>query len=178
MDLAYRLATPADIPALEALIPLSARVLQSGHYSPQQLDGAIGPVFGLDSQLIRDGTYFVAVAGDKIAGCGGWSFRKTAYGGDHGKPADDTRRDPRTEPAIIRAFFVHPDFTRRGIGREIVRLSEEAARAAGYAGIEIVATLAGEPLYAACGYAVAGRYDIALTNGLKLPVVRMQKRAR
>lgn len=175
MALTFRLADFADIPALESLIPLSARVLQSGHYTPAQLDGAIGPVFGLDSQLIRDGTYFVAVTGDTIAGCGGWSFRKTTYGGDRGKPADDTRRDPRTEPAIIRAFFVHPDFTRRGIGREIVRLSEEAARAAGYATLEIAATLAGEPLYAACGYVVTGRYDIPLAHGLKLPVVRMMK---
>lgn len=178
MSLEYRLATPADIPALEQLIPLSARVLQSGHYTPAQLDGAIGPVFGVDSQLIRDGTYFVAVANGKIAGCGGWSFRKTAYGGDHGKPADDTRRDPRTEPAIIRAFFVHPDFTRRGIGREIVRLSETAAQAAGYRTIEIVATLPGEPLYTACGYAVTERHEIQLGNGLKLPVVRMKKGAR
>jgi GNAT superfamily N-acetyltransferase len=175
IPLEYRVARLADVPALEALIPHSARTLQSTTYSPEQLDGAIGTVFGVDTQLIRDGTYFVAVAGSRIVACGGWSRRKTAYGGDKGKSGDDPLRDPATEPAMIRAFFVHPDFTRRGIGREFIRRSEAAIRAAGFRGIDIVATLAGEPLYTACGYAVVERVDIALVNGVSLPVVRMRK---
>jgi GNAT superfamily N-acetyltransferase len=175
MSIDYRLATLADVPALEALIPLSARQLQSHVYSDAQLAGAIGTVFGVDSQIIRDGTYLVAVEGERIIGCGGWSKRKTPYGGDRGKPTEDPLRDPATEPAMIRAFFIHPDFARRGIGREIMRRSEQAALAAGFRAIEIVATLAGEPLYAACGYPVVERFEIPLANGLRLPVVRMRR---
>ena len=175
MPIEYRVALLADITALDELIPLSARRLQSNYYSAEQLDGAIGTVFGVDSQLIKDGTYFVAITDGKIVGCGGWSKRKTLYGGDKGKAGDDPLRDPLTEPAMIRAFFVHPDFARRGIGREFLRLSEAAVLAAGFCGIEIVATLAGEPLYAACGYVVVERYDIKLVNGASMPVVRMKR---
>jgi GNAT superfamily N-acetyltransferase len=175
MSIEYRLATLDDVPALEALIPLSTRALQSACYSPAQLDGAIGTVFGVDTQLIKDGTYFVATAGGAIVGCGGWSRRKTLYGSDRAKTTEDNLRDPRTEPAMIRAFFVHPDFARRGIGREIMRRSETAALAAGFRAIEIIATLAGEPLYAACGYVVVERFEVPLANGLRLPVVRMKR---
>jgi GNAT superfamily N-acetyltransferase len=176
MNTEYRVAKMEDLPALEELIPLSARKLQTGYYSPVQPDGAIGTVFGVDTQLIRDGTYFVAVSDGQIVGCGGWSKRKTLYGGDKGKTADDPLRDPSIEPAMIRAFFVHPEFARRGIGREFVRLSESAAFAAGFHGIDIVATLAGEPLYASCGYSVVERYAITLVNGALMPVLRMQRR--
>ena len=175
MRIDYRVAQLPDVPVLEALIPLSARALQIGYYSPEQLDAAIGPVFGVDTQLIKDGTYYVAVVDDRIVGCGGWSRRKTLYGGDRERRGEDPLRDPRTEPAMIRAFFVHPDFARRGIGREFIRLAEAAALTAGFRTIEIVATLAGEPLYAACGYSVVERFDIPLERGAPLPVVRMKK---
>jgi GNAT superfamily N-acetyltransferase len=174
-SLVYRAARLTDVPALESLVVLSTRALQSPFYSSAQLDAALGSVFGVDTQLIRDGTYYVATFEERIVACGGWSRRRTKYGGDAGKRGDDPLRDPETEPAMIRAFFVHPDFARRGIGRELIRRSECAALAAGFREIEIVATLAGEPLYAACGYVVAERFDIALANGLPLPVVRMQR---
>lgn len=171
----YRVAQLADVPALAALIPVSVRELQRDDYTPEQMDGAIGTVFGVDTQLIKDGTYFVAVADGMIVGGGGWSRRKTLYGGDRAKAGKDPLRDPAIEPAMIRAFFVHPAFTRRGIGREFIRLSEQAAFAAGFRAIEMIATLTGEPLYAACGYAVVERYEIPLVNGASMPVVRMRR---
>lgn len=175
MSPAYRLATLADVPALEALIPLSARQLQTAHYTPAQIEGAIGTVFGVDSQLIRDGTYFVAEADRRLVGCGGWSRRKTLYGGDRAKTAPDPLRDPATEPAMIRAFFVHPDYARRGIGRRIMELSEAGATAAGFKTIEIVATLPGVPLYASFHYESVERFEITLPNGATMPVERMRK---
>jgi GNAT superfamily N-acetyltransferase len=171
-----RLATDADIPALEALIPLSVRALQSAHYSSAQMEAALGPVFGVDRQLIRDGTYFVVEYAGQIIGCGGWSKRKTLYGGDRDRAGEDAELNPQVDPARIRAFFVHPDWARRGIGRSILLHCETAAIAAGFHHAELVATLTGEPLYARFGYAVVERYEAPMTNGLGLPVVRMAKR--
>lgn len=176
MRIEYRAAQMPDIPALEELIPLSARELQSSYYAREQIDGAIGTVFGVDTQLIKDGTYFVAIAEGRIVGCGGWSKRKTLYGGDRARKVEDPLRDPRTEPAMIRAFFVHPSFARRGIGREFIRLSETAAFVSGFRRIDIIATLAGEPFYASCGYSVVERFDITLANGVLMPVVRMKRK--
>lgn len=170
-----RLATEGDISALEVLIPLSVRVLQAGSYSAAQRDAALGPVFGVDRQLIRDGTYFAVETAAGVVGCGGWSHRRAEFGGDQSRAAEDTAIDPTHDPARIRAYFVHPDWTRRGIGRAILSASESAARSAGFRRAVLVATLAGEPLYAACGYAVAERYEVALPGGLGLPVVRMTK---
>ena len=175
MSPAYRLATLADVPALEELIPLSARQLQSAHYTAAQIEGAIGTVFGVDTQLIRDGTYYVAEADHRLVGCGGWSQRKTLYGGDRAKTAPDPLRDPATEAAMIRAFFVHPDYARRGIGRRIMELSEAGATAAGFKTIEIVATLPGVPLYASFHFESVERFEIALPNGATMPVERMRK---
>jgi GNAT superfamily N-acetyltransferase len=171
----FRLAALADIPALEALIPLSARELQVGYYTPEQIEGALGTVFGVDSQLIRDGTYWVATEAGAVVGCGGWSKRQTLYGGDRGKKGEDPLRDPKTEPAMIRAFFVHPNHARRGIGRAIMERCEAGAKHAGFTSIDIVATLAGEPLYAVFHYEVVERFDIKLPNGAVMPVVRMRK---
>lgn len=170
-----RLATDSDVPALETLIELSARVLQAGHYSREQLDGAIGPVFGVDRRLIEDGTYFVVEHEDVIVGCGGWSRRKAMYGGDRHRVGEDVTLDPKTEPARVRAFFVHPDFARRGIGRRILAECETAIREASFTRMELVATLTGEPLYATAGFEVLERMDASLSNGLTLPVVRMGK---
>lgn len=174
-NMEYRVATAGDIPALEWLIPLSARGLQAGCYTAEQIEGAIGTVFGVDSQLIRDGTYFVALDGGTIVGGGGWSKRKALYGSDRARQSEDPLRDPRAEPAMIRAFFVHPDFARRGLGKKFLQLCETAAAAAGFRDIEIVATLPGERLYAACGYAVVKRFDIELANRALMPVVTMRK---
>jgi GNAT superfamily N-acetyltransferase len=170
-----RLACENDIPALEELIPLSVRILHAAYYSSAQMEGAIGPVFGVDRQLIRDGTYFVVEHDHKIAGCGGWSRRKTLFGGDRGRAGEDEQLDPKRDSARIRAFFVHPSWARRGIGRSILATCERAAIEAGFQKAELVATLAGEPLYAAFGYTVAERYESPMTGGLSLPVVRMTK---
>jgi GNAT superfamily N-acetyltransferase len=175
MTIEYRLALMSDIPALEELIPFSARKLQIGYYSREQIEGAIGSVFGVDRQLIKDGSYFVAVENGMIVGAGGWSKRKTLYGGDHGKKREEPLRDPATEPAMIRAFFVHPDHARRGIGRKLLELSERGAVRAGFARLEIIATLAGEPLYTSLGYGSVERFEIGLANGALMPVVRMRK---
>jgi GNAT superfamily N-acetyltransferase len=170
-----RLATEADIPALEALIPLSVRALQTVHYSPEQIEAALGPVFGVDRQLISDGTYFVVEHKGEIVGCGGWSKRKAMYGGDRGRAGEDALLDPATDAARIRAFFVHPAFARRGIGRRILAECEAAISAAGFTRIELVATLAGEPLYLKGDFVVLERFDAPLPNGLGLPTVRMCK---
>ena len=175
MGLTYRLASIEDVPELEALIRLSTLALQSAYYTPVQLEGALGTVFGVDSQLIKDGTYYVATEAGAIIGCGGWSKRKTLYGGDAGKPSEYPLRDPETEPAMIRAFFVHPSHVRRGIARNLLQQCEAAAAGAGFCRLEIIATLAGEPLYTACGYDVMERFDIEMANGALLPVVRMRK---
>ncbi len=170
-----RLARESDMPALQALIPLSVRGLQKHCYSQAQMDAALGPVFGVDRQLIRDGTYFITEEGDEIVGCGGWSRRRSLYGGDGGRAREDSLLDPQRDPARVRAFFVHPNWVRRGIGRSIMAACEDAIVGAGFRNVEIVATLAGEPLYASFGYAVVERYEIPMTGGLTLPAVRMTK---
>ena len=170
-----RQAREEDIPALEELIPLSVRTLQAPYYSRAQMEMAIGPVFGVDRQLIRDGTYFMVEDAGKIVGCGGWSKRKTLYGGDRDRVGEDEELDPVSDAARIRAFFVHPEWARRGIGRSILETCECAAIKAGFQKAELVATLAGEPLYASCGYAVAERYEAPMSGEMSLPVVRMTK---
>lgn len=171
-----RLATNADIPALETLIPLSVRALQATHYSLVQRETAIGPVFGVDRQLIRDGTYFVVEDAARIVGCGGWSKRKTFYGGDRDRAGEDAELNPQIDPARIRAFFVHPDWARRGIGRSILLHCEAAAIQAGFRNAELVATLTGELLYSRFGYLAVERYEAPMAEGLSLSVVRMTKR--
>jgi GNAT superfamily N-acetyltransferase len=174
MSITIRLACLEDIPILTTLIPESVRVLQVGYYTPQQIEGALGTIFGVDSQLIDDGTYFVAECVGKIVGCGGWSQRKTLYGGDSGKDTkENVLLNPNIEPAKIRAFFVHPTWVRRGIGSLIMEKCQDAAVNAGFKTIEIVATLAGEPFYEAFGYKVTEKFDIPLQNSEVLPVVRM-----
>ena len=169
------MAEESDVSALEALIPISVRALQSPYYSTAQMDAALGPVFGVDRQLIRDGTYFVAEQDRVIVGCGGWSRRRSLYGGDTGRKCEDGLLDPHREAARVRAFFVHPTWARRGIGRSIMVACEQAIIDAGFRSVDLIATLAGEPLYAKFGYAVVERYDIAMANGLILPVVKMTK---
>lgn len=176
MNWTTRLANEENVPALERLIPLSVRALQSAYYSPAQMEAALGPIFGVDRQLIQDGTYFVVEDDRQIVGCGGWSKRRSLFGGDHGRVEQDAELDPEHDPARIRAFFVHPAWARQGIGRCLLAGCEQAIREARFRTIDLVATLAGEPLYAAFGYTVVQRYAVPLTGALSLPVVRMTKR--
>ena len=160
------------------LIDASVRGLQGGDYTAAQIDGALATVFGVDTQLISDGTYFVAESlSAGIVGCGGWSKRATLFGGDHWTRREDALLDPVRDPARIRAFFVHPDWARRGIGSAILDACERAAAAAGFTRFEMGATLTGVPLYRVHGYAETGRVDVPLSNGEVLPVVRMEKRS-
>ena len=170
-----RLAREDDIQTLEVLIPLSVRSLQAPFYSSAQMEAALGPVFGVDRQLISDGTYFIVEHSGHVVGCGGWSRRHAVFGGDRARLAGDAALDPAHAPARIRAFFVHPDWARRGIGRLILSACESAICPAGFRDAVLVATLAGEPLYASFGYTVAERYEVPLSDSLTLPVVRMAK---
>lgn len=170
-----RLAGTPDIPQLEALIPRSVRALQADHYSRAQMDAALGPIFAIDCQLIRDRTYFVVEEQGAIVGCGGWSKRQSHYGGDGHRAEPDAELNPLSDSARIRAFFVHPNWARRGIGSSIMRACEQAIVEAGFHRAEIVATLAGEPLYRSFGYTVVGRYEIPMAGDLRLPVVALIK---
>jgi GNAT superfamily N-acetyltransferase len=170
-----RLARDEDVPALAELIRVSSRALQAPYYSSAQIEAALGPIFAVDRQLIRDETYFVIEHNSTIIGCGGWSKRKSLYGGDSERPNEDDMLNPNSDAARIRAFFVHPAWSRRGIGKSILHACEDAIVSAQFLKADLVATLAGEPLYAAFGYSVIERYEIPLTNGLSLPVVRMSK---
>lgn len=179
MNWTLGLARPEDIAALEELIPLSARSLLKSRYSQEQIEAALGPVFGVDRQLIEDGTYYVARHQSGIIGCGGWSKRVALFGGNSlANPDQDRELNPLHDPARVRAFFIHPDWTRQGIGRAILVASEKAALTASFQRAELSATLGGEPLYAACGYRVEERYEIKLPHGICLPVARMTKEFR
>ena len=169
------MAREDDIPVIETLISLSVRGLQAAYYSGAQMEAALGSVFGVDRQLIRDGTYFVVENENDIIGCGGWSKRKTLFGSDHQTNRDDAELDPSVDSARIRAFFIHPASARRGVGRAILDECEKAIRAAGFKSVELAATLSGVAFYAACGYISGERLDVPLPNGLSLEIVRMMK---
>jgi GNAT superfamily N-acetyltransferase len=188
-----RSAVAADIPVLRGLIDASVRELQAQDYTPAQMEGALQTVFGVDSQLIADGTYFVAeaksdggaeladtkMAGAEpvIAGCGGWSKRKTLYGSDHWTGREDALLDPVHDAAKIRAFFIHPAWARRGVGSMILEACEAAAKSAGFSRYEMGATLTGAKLFGVKGYVAVKRIEIPLVNGESLPVIHMEKRA-
>jgi GNAT superfamily N-acetyltransferase len=175
-----RLALEADIPALHALIEASVRGLQAGDYTPAQIEGALGTVLGLDTQLIRDQTYFLLERADAqgrpvIAACGGWSKRKTLFGSDGASVREPELLNPAVDAAKVRAIFVHPDFARRGLGSLILAHVEAAAQAAGFRSFEMGSTLTGVPLYRLKGYEEIERIAVPLRNGELLPVVRMTK---
>jgi GNAT superfamily N-acetyltransferase len=175
-----RPATNADVLVLHALIDASVRGLQTQDYTPAQIEGALETAFGVDSQLLADGTYFVVenatgAAHPTIVGCGGWSNRKTLYGSDHATDRDNALLDPQTDAAKIRAFFVHPDWARRGIGSLLLSTCEAAAAAVGFTRFEMGATLTGVPLYQAKNYVELERFAVPLKNGESLPIVRMRK---
>jgi GNAT superfamily N-acetyltransferase len=179
MDFQLRKAVIADIPRLREVIEASVRGLQSADYTPAQIEGALQSVYGVDSQLIADGTYFVVevqVSGVKqIVACGGWSRRKTLYGGDQFAGREDSLLDPVRDAAKIRAFFVHPDWARRGIGGMVLHACESAAAAAGFTRLEMGATLSGVPFYRAKGYVEVENQSAPLSNGETLPIVKMAK---
>lgn len=176
-----RLATEHDIPALHSLIEASVRALQANDYTPAQMQGALGTVLGVDTQLIADRTYYIAEAfdqargADTMAGCGGWSKRKTLFGADRGPGREPDPLDPITDAAKVRAIFVHPEFARQGLGSLILATVEDAARAAGFRRFEMGSTLTGVPLYRLKGYVDVERIDVPLANGEVLPIVKMVK---
>ena len=174
-EFSHRIAVPDDLDALREVMRRSIEALQDGFLTPAQI-AASHQVMGLDAQLVRDGTYFIVESGSRIAGCGGWSWRSTLYGGDDSVVAREPRAlDPATEPARIRAMYTDPDFTRQGVGRLVLRLCEDAARAAGFKSATMMATMAGVPLYRACGYAEAEPPIGANIDGVEVPLVRMEK---
>jgi GNAT superfamily N-acetyltransferase len=175
--ISIRIAQEVDVPVLRTLIDASVRGLQAGDYSPEQIDAALRKVFGVDSQLIADGTYLAAeTSSGELIGCGGWSKRKTLFGGDVWSAREDSLLDPAEDAAKIRAFFVHPNWARRGIGTLILTACENAALEAGFTRFEMGATLTGVPLYRARGYTALADLTVPLGDGLVLPIVRMEKR--
>jgi GNAT superfamily N-acetyltransferase len=187
-----RLAVPADVPVLRELIDASVRGLQTQDYTPAQIAGALQTVFGVDSQLIADGTYIVAEVTQEgmesvnkgyaqsarlIVGCGGWSKRRTLYGSDHWTGREDALLDPLRDAAKIRAFFIHPDWARQGVGSMILQACEQAAKTAGFTRYEMGATLTGAKLFGVKGYVAVRPISIPLVNGESLPVIHMEKQA-
>lgn len=175
MTTRLRPATDADLPALRALIDASVRGLAPGYYTPAQVDASLTHVFGVDTQLLADGTYYVIEVDGTLAAAGGWSGRRTLFGGDQMKGAADPRLDPATEPARIRAFFVHPDWARRGLARRLFEHCRAEAAAAGFRALELMATLPGVPLYTALGFVPLERVEVPMPGSGVLPCVRMRR---
>jgi len=175
--LMLRAATAADVPLLETLIAASARALGTGFYTESETEAAIAHVFGVDSELVADGSYLVALVGEQIAGCGGWSQRATLFGGDRFAGRESGVLDPAHQAAKIRAFFVAPAFTRRGVAKALLTACESAAAAAGFASTELMATLPGVPFYLANGYQPDGETTLDL-GGVPVRFVPMHKRLR
>lgn len=170
-----RLATPEDRPALEALLERSVRDLSQGYYSPGQIDASLKAIFGIDGTLIADGTYFAVMVGDRYAACGGWSRRRTLFGGDQAAGRSPELLNPAVDAAKIRAFFVDPSFARRGIARLMMQAAEQAALAEGFRSLELMATLPGVPLYKALGFVATGTHAEKLSDGNVIPFVPMRK---
>jgi GNAT superfamily N-acetyltransferase len=178
MEFLIRPAEAADIPDLRKLIEASVRGLQADDYTEAQREGALETVYGVDTNLIADGTYFIVeIVGPEraMAGCGGWSRRKTLFGGDQFARREDETLDPARHAGKIRAFFVHPAWARRGIATLILETCERAAKAAGFTRLEMGATLTGVPFYRARGYREVERIESPLAGGAVLEIVRMEK---
>lgn len=170
-----RAARLDDLPALRRLIDQSVRHLSQGFYTPAQIESGLRSVFGPDTQLIDDATYFVIEVGGELAAAGGWSRRRTLYGGDQAKGTTDPLLDPARDAARIRAFFVHPEHARRGFARRLYDRCAADAFAAGFRALELMATLPGEPLYLALGFEPLGRESPSLADGEQLPMVHMRR---
>ena len=176
-ELTHRLATLTELPELSHLMDASIREFIGARLDPARVEASFD-IMGLDTQLIEDGTYFVVEVGNRIAGCGGWSRRATLFGGDHSDGRDARLLDPATEPARVRAMYTHPDFARRGVGRLVLRLCESAAGREGFQSLELAATVAGEPLYLACGFSILERLEVPTSKGVTVPLARMTKALR
>lgn len=174
MSLKLRLATPEDLPALRDLMSAAIGELLNPFLSPQEVAASF-EIMGLDSQLVADGTYFVVEDEGALAGCGGWSRRATLFGGDHSAGRDAALLDPARDAARVRAMYTHPDHVRKGVGRLILEACESAAAGEGFTRCEMAATLAGEPLYRACGYQEIERFSAPTSGGIEVPLVRMGK---
>ncbi len=172
---ALRLAREDDIPSITTLIDVSVRGLSQAHYSPEEIEESLVSVFGVDSQLIADGTYFVIECAGELAASGGWSKRTTLYGGDQVRAGADALLDPSTDAARIRAFYVSPRFARRGLARLLYQTCEAAALAAGFRRFQLGATLPGVPLYEKLGFRALGPMDRSMGNGLTLGIVHMER---
>jgi GNAT superfamily N-acetyltransferase len=173
--LTVRTATLADRDVLPDLIARSARQLSAADYRPEQVEGALQGAFGVDSQLIHDATYFVVEEDGVIVGCGGWSYRKTLFGGDKRPERDAAELDPRTEAAKIRAFFVDPAHARRGIGTLLLEKCESEARLRGFLRVELMSTLPGIRLYSARGYSGARQVRYEVSPGVAIEFLPMSK---
>ena len=173
--LSVRKATMGDCEAVRALIDRSARELSSADYDQRQIEGALQGAFGVDSQLIRDGTFFVVENAGAIVGCGGWGYRRTLFGGDRRAERDESELDPRTDAARIRAFFVDPSHTRKGVGSMLLQKCESEARLRGFSRVELMSTLPGVRLYSARGYAGTGRVRYEVAPGVAIEFVPMSK---
>lgn len=170
-----RLATLDDVPAITVVIALSARGLCVGDYTAAQVEAALGGAWGCDTQLIRDGTYFVFAEGARLVACGGWSWRRTLFGSDAQPGRVPESLDPERDAARIRAFFVHPDWGRRGLGRALLARCEAEATLHGFRAAELMATLPGVRLYRACGYVGEERVEYPLPGGEVIAFVPMRK---
>ena len=174
MSFTHRLARMDDVAALKSLMNAAISELLKPFLPPEQVQASFA-VMGLDTQLIADGTYFVIEEDGRVAGCGGWSRRATLFGGDHSAGREARVLDPATEAARVRAMYTHPDFVRRGISRMILDLCETAAAREGFTRVELAATMAGLPLYRACGYHDIEAFESDTPQGVKVPMVRMGK---
>ena len=172
--LTHRLAAASDMEALTGLMNAAIRDLLPEFLPPDQVEASFA-VMGLDTVLIEDGTYFVIELDGELAGCGGWSRRATLFGGNHTKGRDARLLDPKTEPARVRAMYTSPRFTRRGVGRKVLSLCEEAARREGFSRVELAATMGGKPLYEACGYQTIEAIPVTTPSGVRVPLLRMGK---
>lgn len=170
----HRPAVAADIAAIRPLMDASIGELLKPYLDADGVAASFD-VMGLDTQLIADGTYHVVEADGVVVGCGGWSRRSTLFGGDHTAGRDAALLDPAVEPARVRAMYTHPAWTRRGIGRLILDICEGEAAGEGFAACELAATLAGEPLYRACGYVEVERFSADTSTGVAVPLIRMRK---
>lgn len=177
-EFSLRPAKTSDIPTLERLIAESARALGRGYYNAEQIEAALGTAWGVDSELISDGTYFLIEIEETAAACGGWSWRRTLFGADRQPGRESRPLDPSRDAARIRAFFVHPVFARRGLGRALLSHCEAEALSRGFRTAQLMATLPGRELYAACGYIADTPVEHSLNEGLSICFVPMKRELR
>lgn len=172
-----RPATPEDAPRLRRLVEASIRGFGAGFYDSAQMSASLEHLYGIDRQLIEDGTYYVIERGDELVAAGGWSFRRTAYGGEqHAASRDTSRRDPRLEPAAIRAFYVHPDHKRQGLGRRLHERCQRDAAAAGFRKLELLSTEMGAVFYRELGYERGNTEQVPLPGNVQIPIIHMVKK--